>query len=389
MLITSQIGTAGANLSTQSSHTMHATRQRGAEESGDSESSMNEDITKTFSRVLFPLRTFRSHNATHPLIFLLVQLVGAVMNLLAVEAFVRAAGEKSFSKAARQMGRSVAGISKAVSRLEADVGLSLFSRAKRTLSLTPEGEQFLEQCMAILTQLKSLEDRMKDAGRRRAGVLRIAAPVTFGRMFVLPVVYKYQQQHPDVSVEASLSDDIHDLAQAGFDIGFRIGNSPFDSTMVSRELRRVDWVACAAPSYLNSRGRPRTPDELSGHECIAYMSPSDYVHQDWHFKSGRTTWRGHIGPSAAHSIDFCDALVDLALAGAGIIYVHDYAVGPHLHSKSLERVLTNYATPAGQAAIVYPRLEKLPEKIASFLDFAVGALSAAMTGLATGLPSTD
>jgi LysR family transcriptional regulator, regulator for bpeEF and oprC len=297
------------------------------------------------------------------------------MDLSAVEAFVRAAEARSFTVAAKQMGLTASGVSKAVSRLESQTGVVLLHRSTRSVGLTAEGAAFFERCRDILAGLRDAEAALQQSAQVPSGRLRIAAPIVFGRSILVPALVEFKRRFPGITVEVSFSDAMQDIIEEGFDVAIRIGDLP-SSRLIAREVGVVDWVACASPPYLNERGRPRTPDDLAAHDCIAYMAADTRRCRDWHFMSGSRDWTVRVGETARQVVDHCDALIDAALADAGIVYVHSYAAAGHLRAGRLERVLDGYSTPRRNIHIIYPTLRQLSPKVRAFVDFAVDAITA-------------
>jgi LysR family transcriptional regulator, regulator for bpeEF and oprC len=296
------------------------------------------------------------------------------MDLSAVEAFVRAAEARSFTGAAKQMGLTASGVSKAVSRLESQTGVVLLHRSTRSVGLTAEGTVFFDRCREILAGLKDAEAALQQSAQVPSGRLRIAAPMAFGRSVLMPALVAFKRQFPDITIETSFSDVMLDIIEEGFDIAVRIGDLP-SSRLIAREVGFAHWVACASPAYLNERGRPRTPDDLVEHDCVAYMSPDTRRCRDWHFMSESRDWTVRVGDSSRQVVDQCDALIDAALADSGIVYVHSYIAANHLRTGRLERVLDGYNTPKRTVHIIYPTLRQLSPKVRSFVDFAVEAIA--------------
>ena len=300
------------------------------------------------------------------------------MDLSAVEAFVRAAESRSFTEAAKQMGLTASGVSKAVTRLETQTGVALLHRSTRSVGLTAEGAIFFERCRAILIELRDAEAALLQAAHTPSGKLRITAPVTFGRTVLMPALAQFRRLHPDVTIETSLSDGIQDIIEQGFDIAIRIGDVP-SNRLIARELGTAYWVACASPAYLDRHGRPQTPEDLAGHTCVAHISAQTRRCRDWYFMSASRDWTVRVGDTARQMIDHCDALIDAALAGSGIVYVHTYAVADHLRAGTLERVLKNYSTPRRNIEAVYPSLRQLSPKVGAFLEFVVDTMNGSRT----------
>src|ERR1700754_3937445 len=166
------------------------------------------------------------------------------MDLSAVEAFVRAAEARSFTGAAKQMGLTASGVSKAVTRLESQTGVVLLHRSTRSVGLTAEGSVFFDRCREILTGLKDAEAALQQSALVPSGRLRVAAPIAFGRSILVPALVEVRRRYPDITVEASFSDAMQDIIEEGYDIAIRIGDLP-SSRLVAREVGAAYWIACA------------------------------------------------------------------------------------------------------------------------------------------------
>ncbi|MGY2491311.1 LysR family transcriptional regulator [Cupriavidus sp. CP313] len=300
------------------------------------------------------------------------------MDLSSVEAFVRVAEAKSFTEAARAMGLTSSGVSRAVSRLEGQTGVLLLNRTTRNVGLTAEGAAFFERCRGILAGLKRAEVELLESANGPTGKLRISAPVSYGRSILVPMMPRFQRLHPKIIVETRLSDGIVDLADDGFDLAIRVGEL-IPPKLASCRLGVTKWIACASPDYLRERGFPQVPDDLFDHDCVAYFSPSTRRFHDWQFSHGGRVWALKIGDTARHVIDYCDALVDAALAGAGVVYLHEYVVERYVNSGALLKILAEFKTPERSIQALYPAARGLSPKIGAFIDYALNGVESAVT----------
>lgn len=296
------------------------------------------------------------------------------MDLSAVEAFVRVAEAKSVTEAARMMGLSSSGVSRAVSRLEAQTGVMLLSRTTRNIALTAEGKSFFERCRKILADLKDARTELMESASGPVGKLRITAPIGYGRSVLIPMMTPFRRRHPRLVVETCLSDAAVDVLDEGFDLAIRVGEL-IPSKLASCSLGATRWIACASPEYLRERGFPQVPDDLLNHDCVAYFSPSSGRFHDWHFSHGDTPWTIKIGDIARHVVDHCDALVDAATSGAGIVYLHDYTVQRHIDSGSLLQILTEFKTPRRSIHALYPIARGVTPKISAFIAHALESVN--------------
>lgn len=298
------------------------------------------------------------------------------MDLSAVEAFVRVAESKSFTEAARGMGLTGSGVSRAIRRLEGQTGVSLLIRTTRSVGLTAEGAIFYGRCRDLLAEFRRIEAELLNAASVPSGRLRITAPVGYARSVLARMLPKFQRLHSNIVVEASLSDAVIDLIESGVDIAIRIGEL-IPPKLTSRRIGVAKWVACASPEYLVEHGRPGSPDDLVLHDCVAYLSSESGRCHDWQFWHGTRSWTMRMGDIAGQVIDHCDVIVDSALAGAGIVYIHDYVVEPYIRTGDLVKVLDEFSTPERSIHLLYPATQALSPKVRAFVEFALQELGVA------------
>ena len=209
--------------------------------------------------------------------------------LTSMAIFVKAADLGSFTAAAAATGLSSQMVGKHVGALEERLGAELIRRTTRRQSLTAIGQAFYERCRIILAEADAADALAADLATTPRGRLRINAPVTFGACCLAPLVGRFLEDYPDVSVELVLSDGYVDLVDEGYDAVIRLGDLA-DTSLVARALRPHRLVACAAPSYLARRGAPAVPEDLAEHDCLAFVYASGLPFAQWPFqRDGRTT----------------------------------------------------------------------------------------------------
>lgn len=189
-------------------------------------------------------------------------------HLKQLQAFVNAAGRGSLSAAAQLEGVTPAVIGRRLDSLEARLGVRLLQRSTRKLSLTFEGQAFLEDCQRVLNDLANAEAAVSLGGIRANGHLKVSAPAGFGRQHVAPRVSEFMDANPDVSVRLDLTDRLVDLRNEGVDCAIRIGELA-DSTLASSKLGEMRRLVVASPAYLERHPAPRTPDDLAAHNCLS------------------------------------------------------------------------------------------------------------------------
>lgn len=283
-----------------------------------------------------------------------------------VTAFVRAAEFHSFTRAARAMGITPSAVSKAVARLEEDVGVRLFNRSPREVTLTPEGQAFFDRCRDLVHSMEDARALVPAPGTEPQGLLRVCAPVTFGTHLLAPALPEFLARYPRLRVELALTDRVCDLVEERFDVAIRVGEVP-DSRLVARAIPSRPYVTTASPQYLERSGRPRSPADLGEHNCLGYLLENTGAIRPWVFelKGERHT----VQPGGSLATGHAQVLLALATAGSGIIHTPPYVVREALERGQLVRILHRY-TSVGQAYhAVYPRNRFGSIRLAAFLEF--------------------
>lgn len=267
--------------------------------------------------------------------------------LTSMTVFARVAGSRSFSGAARELGISQATASKHVQMLEDWVGVRLLHRTTRRVALTTVGESFLAESSRILEALESTLSATKPDAPLR-GSMRITAPVAFGSTRLGPMLVDYMRQHPELSVSTELSDRATSLVEEGFDLAIRVGPIA-GSGLVSWPLMPLDYVLCAAPSYLYRHGVPGTPEDLGSHHCIMRTEAAE---ESWRFDGPE----GHTEVPIRGRLQVNNAVLrrDAARAGAGVLLCADYLVQDDLASGRLVRLLPEHTPQRGTLHAVSP-----------------------------------
>lgn len=280
-------------------------------------------------------------------------------------AFAETARRGGFAAAARELGLTPSAVAKSVSRLEADLGVRLLHRTTRKVGLTSEGRAFFDRCDRIVAEMQALRDEAAGVRVEPAGLLRINAPVTVGRRWVVPAVARLLERHPRIHVELELTDRYADLAAEGLDAAVRVGQLS-DASLVARPVGRQQLVVCASPRYLRAHGRPRRPGDLARHRCMAFRVPSSGRLLPWRFVDGKRAveWV----PEAAFVIDEGEALAAAAEAGAGMVQLPDNMVEDSLERGRLVEVLTTFRPPPTPISVVYLSSRGMTPRLRAFID---------------------
>ena len=280
--------------------------------------------------------------------------------------FVRAASAGSLSAAARHLGMSPAMATKHVNALEARLGVKLFHRTTRRLSLTEAGSNYLDACQRILPEIDEAEAAAASQRVKASGLLRMNVPLSFGTRFIAPLLHGFSQQHPEVRVELGRSDALLDLIDGNWDLAIRIGRLA-DSPLQTRQLGDSCMKVCAAPAYLDRRGVPRTVAELAQHNCLSYTLSAMQSSSHWAFGVEGELRVAVSGDLLANN---GDALLAAAVAGQGIIYQPDFIVGEALQrGELLELTLDKPVVELGGIHVLYPPDRRPPAKVRVMIDY--------------------
>lgn len=241
-----------------------------------------------------------------------------------------------------RLGVTPSAISKAISKLESELGVRLLNRTPRTVALTHQGELFYRECQSALANLRNARDGASTSQRQPRGTLRVSLPLGLGEIVFMPALPKLLSRYPGLSLQASLTDRNVDLVAENFDAVVRIGDHQ-GSGLVQRDLPSVRWTTVASPLYLARRGVPDNPQALASHNCLRLL-----VHrgppQPWIFAAPRGKAQ-QLEINGNLTSDHPGGLLQAALAGLGMIQVHHYIVAGALAEGRLVEVLANHAPP--------------------------------------------
>jgi DNA-binding transcriptional LysR family regulator len=286
-------------------------------------------------------------------------------NLQPLLAFAETAKRGGFAAAARELGMAPSTLAKAVARLEAQLGLRLFHRTTRQVSLTGDGERLFQRCQRVLAELDELQSEASGARGTASGVLRIEMPITYGRECMLPLLARLREQHPAMSFDVRLSDAYADLVKDGIDVAIRVGALP-DSTLVARRFDSQQLALVGAPAYLQAHGTPRRPADLQAHQLVAFRMPSRGRDRPLQFRvRGRELV---LQPSGGHRFNDGDAMVRAAALGLGLAQVPSYMAERELASGALVELLHAYRPAPMDISAVTPGQRLLPSRVRVLLD---------------------
>lgn len=281
--------------------------------------------------------------------------------LRSMEVFVAVVDAGSFTAAAEVFQISPVMVGKHIKFLESRLGARLLTRTTRRQGLTEIGQQYCEQCRAILAQVTAAETGAEAMRAGPRGKLKLTVPVSFGSEWLAPALTDYLALHADVSLELSLNDRLVDLVEEGFDAAVRIG-ALGDSAMVARPLRPYGMAICAAPAYLARRGTPRTPADLARHECLDYTHWNQHVRWQLKGETGQI-WAGRFRSNNGQALRMA------ALHGFGIVMQAEILLAQDIAAGRLVALLDDYVPTPRPMHLVYPRDRQATPKLTTFIDF--------------------
>ncbi|MNV23184.1 HTH-type transcriptional regulator DmlR [compost metagenome] len=272
------------------------------------------------------------------------------------------------SAAARQLDVTPAAVSKRLAQIEARLGVRLFNRSTRRLSLTAEGEVYLESARRILDEIEDLDQLIASRQDSPRGRLKVNAPLGFGRSYIAPAIAEFAQKYPDVTLQLQLTDSPADFVRDAFDVAIRFGDLP-DTRLIARKIAPNRRLVCASPGYLKTHGVPTTPHDLARHQCIVLRQNED-AYSLWRFTKGRRSETVKV--RGALSSNDGEVTLTWGLAGLGILQRAEWDLARYLRSGRLVRVLEDYALPQADIYAVFPERHHLSAKVRIFVDFLVG-----------------
>lgn len=283
------------------------------------------------------------------------------------ESFVRVVETGSMAGAARRLDCTRAQVSKQIAELERNFGVRLFERSTRKLALTPSGEVFHQHALRALDAVASTEIAVRNLGDTPCGLLRISASLTFGRMYIAPLLPRITARYPELECELILTDQLVDLFDDNVDLALRHTKAPPDDA-VARRLFALNRVICATPDYLATHGIPGDPSELAWHPCFGYLQAETSATLDLVAPNGEQT---SVPLSSRVRFNNLDCILEAVLAGHGLAVLPTYLCGPEIRRGRLQTVLDDYEPLTGFGRHLYacytPSRVRLP-KVRVFLE---------------------
>jgi DNA-binding transcriptional LysR family regulator len=282
------------------------------------------------------------------------------------ESFVKVVEAGSMAAAARRLDCTRAQVSKQIGELERAFGVRLFERSTRKLSLTPSGEVFHQHALRALEAIQSTEVAVRNMGDAPHGVLRISASITFGRMYIAPLLPQIVARYPELSCELVLTDQLVDLVDDNIDLALRLTKAPPEDA-VARKLVHMKRVICGTPAYFATHGEPRTPHDLALHQCFSYMLADE--NRVWRLVD-RNGDEISIPVSSKFHFNNIDCILNAVLAGHGLAMLPTYLCGPELARGTLRSLFDELEPVSSMGRYLYacytPSRVRVP-KVRAFL----------------------
>lgn len=281
----------------------------------------------------------------------------------ALRTFLMAAEKRNFAQVARELDMTPAAVTRAIAALEDDLGVQLFVRTTRQVSLTTDGAVYAAQIQPAFEALENARKDVMNTHKADYGRLRISAPTWFGQQVLPSVLAGFQKRYPKISFEVSLGDGLVNIIDDDFDLAIRISAAPSDKFTIWRKISVVKRILVAAPG--SRFADMQHPSELTPDDCLAYSGESR--RENWVlFDSGGST---SISAGRAFSANSGEVLARMAADGIGVALLPTFHVAEHLHSGKLVNVLPGWAPPDLWLTLYYPPYQSLPPRIASFSKF--------------------
>lgn len=277
--------------------------------------------------------------------------------------FIRVAQSGGFTAASAQLGLPRPTISLSIQQLEARLGVRLFHRTTRRVSLTPDGEALLQQAITLVADAEELEQQFRPHALALSGRLRVDMPSRIARRWVLPALPTFLERYPGIDVELGSSDRTIDLVHEGLDCALRVGEVP-SSSLVARPLGVLRLINCASPAYLSAHGIPSSPGDLQHHWAVNYAAPGSGRIAAWEWMENgqvhamQMKWRVLVNNAETY--------IAACLAGMGLIQIPAFDVDEHLEGGTLREVLPQWLAPPMAVQIVYPHRRHLSRRVQVF-----------------------
>jgi len=301
--------------------------------------------------------------------------------------FLAVARHANFRAAGADLGVTPSAISQAIRSLESRVGLPLFQRTTRKVALTDAGAALLEQLSPAAKSMAEAMDAVTAARARPAGNLRLSVPRIALGLVLWDLMPAFRAAYPDITVDLDINDASVDLAAEQFDAGIRMGDHIQRDMVAVRLTRDFRYVVVGSPGYFKERGRPSSPQELTGHECIRYRFPSARTLYRWEFVKGKRLYS--VEPLGGVTVNDHLSMIELATRGGGLAYTLDLLAQRAMAAGALEQVLTRHLPATSGLFLYFPARSQAQPKLRAFIDFAKEGLGKDAASASVPLAKVD
>ncbi|WP_114811330.1 LysR family transcriptional regulator [Paraburkholderia kururiensis] len=285
---------------------------------------------------------------------------------LAMKVFARVVESGSFTKAAETLQLTAPQASRIIQALEAHLGARLLNRTTRSVSVTEDGERYYQRSLRVLAEVDEMESELTHARLSPKGKIKVNMPALIAKTSIIPALPEFFATYPDIEIEMGLSDRQVDIVEEGVDCVIRTGELD-DSGLVARRIGNMGRVTCAAPTYLDKYGEPTSPDDLSEHIGVNYVSSNTGRVRSWDFQvNGKTELFDMKSMIAVNEVG---AYVACGLQGLGIVKGTRFILEPYLASGALREILKDYPSIPRPISILYSPNRQLPHRIRVFVDW--------------------
>lgn len=286
--------------------------------------------------------------------------------LRALKFFISSCDHGSYVGVAKQFGTSASTVSKAISRLENDIGLQLLQRSTRQLRLTTAGEDYLKTAKAVIDELELCEFELSKNNSEARGELRLNVPISYGRLYILPLLKEFHQLYPEIKVEIQFEDSYVDIIEQGFDIALRSG-SISDSQLVAQKLSPIDMIICASKGYLEKHGCPNSINDFEKHQWIAFRyKQTGKLHP---VLVANKSGEQRILPQKRFIVSDGEALAELCADDLGIAQLPHFIAKNWLESGAIVPIFPIYTPPNLGVYVLYPKRMHMPVRTRVFIEF--------------------
>jgi DNA-binding transcriptional LysR family regulator len=279
----------------------------------------------------------------------------------------------SFVRAGEALGLTQSGVSRAVQRLEAQLGIRLFERTSKAVRLTEDGKRFCDEALPLLHRMEEVAANISGVSGEVQGQLRINVDATVARLFLAPRIHGFLEAYPDLRLELAIRDEIGDLVAEGFDAAIRFGD-PKPSALIARRLLQVRILTCASPAYFTRHERPRTPRDLERqpHECIHFRNPVTGRPFPWEFHQGKK----RLTVAVTGRLVLNDALTHLEVcrSGFGIAQIMNLGIEPILEGGALVNLFPEWSDELFPLYVYHPSRHFVPARLKVFTEFLAASL---------------